>query len=260
MNRTSASFSPAFILAALFLLVMAQIPATVQAQVSRIAAAAVPTNGGELNESMRDALRAFAQREAMAQLAHAGVNAPARIEVTGGQLDARTTLAPCARTEAFAPNGVRYWGRASVGLRCVDGANWSVLVPVQVRIHGPALVAARSLAANTAFGADDIRMADVEWTREAQGVAIDAAQLDNRVLARPVAAGLPIPLAALRTPQAVGQGDMVKVVGSGAGFSVTTSAVALAAAADGQAVRVRTESGRVLTGTARAGRVVEVLF
>lgn len=209
---------------------------------------------------MSDALRAFAEREAIAQLAHAGIGAAARFDVSGGQLDARTSLAPCARTEAFAPNGVRYWGRASVGLRCVDGANWSVLVPVTVKIHGPALVAAKSLAAATPLVADDVRIADVEWTREPQGVAVDPAQIDNRVLTRPVAAGMPIPLAALRSPQAVGQGDMVKVVGSGAGFSVTTSAVALAAAADGQPVRVRTETGRVLTGTARTGRVVEVLF
>lgn len=234
---------------------MAQIPAIVQAQVSRSGAAA-PTNGTEL----ADALRAFAQREAMAQLAHAGLNGAARFEVSGGQIDSRATLAPCARTEAFAPNGVRYWGRAAVGLRCVDGANWSVLVPVQVRVHGPALVAARTLAAATPLASDDVRVADVEWTREPQGVAVEPAQLDNRVLTRPVAAGMPIPLSALRAPQAVGQGDMVKVVGNGAGFSVTTSAVALAAAADGQPVRVRTESGRVLTGTARAGRVVEVLF
>lgn len=256
MNRASTLNSIVRCATALFLLVMAQIPASVSAQTSRVAAAAVPTNGTQLAE----ALRAFAEREATSQLAHAGLNSAARIEVTGGQLDARTTLAPCARTEAFAPNGVRYWGRASVGLRCVDGANWSVLVPVQVRIHGTALVAARSLAASAPLGADDVRLAEVEWTREPHGVAVDPAQLDHRVLARPVSAGMPIPLAALRSPQAVGQGETVKVVGSGAGFSVTTSAIALAGAADGQPVRVRTESGRVLTGTARAGRVVEVIF
>lgn len=256
MNRPSTLNSIVRHATALFLLVMAQIPAMVSAQTSRIAPVAAPTNGGQLAE----ALRAFAQREAMTQLSHAGVNAAARIEVTGGLLDSRMLLAPCARTEAFAPNGIRYWGRASVGLRCVDGANWSVLVPVHVRVHGPALVAARSLAAAAPLGADDVRIADVEWTREPQGVAVDPSQVDNRVLARPVSAGMPIPLAALRSPQAVGQGDMVKVVGSGAGFSVTTSAVALAAAADGQPVRVRTEAGRVLTGTARAGRVVEVIF
>jgi flagella basal body P-ring formation protein FlgA len=243
------------------LVAMAQFPALVAAQVptGRLAAPA-GAHASAHSLQLAAALRAFAEREALAQLANAGHAAAARVEVTGGQLDARVQLAPCARTEAFAPGGTRYWGRASVGLRCVDGAAWSVLVPVHVRVFGPALVAARPLAASMPIGADDVRVAEVEWTREAQGVVVDAAQLEQRVPARPLPAGLPIPLAALRSPQAVGQGDVVKVVGNGAGFSISTSAVALATAADGQSVRVRTDSGRVLTGTARAGRVVEVLF
>jgi flagella basal body P-ring formation protein FlgA len=59
---------------------------------------------------------------------------------------------------------------------------------------------------------------------------------------------------------AVGQGDPVKLVGRGHGFSITTDAVALAAATEGQPVRVRLESGKILTGTAHDGRIVEVSF
>jgi flagella basal body P-ring formation protein FlgA len=157
-----------------------------------------------------------------------------RIEVAVGQFDGRVTLAPCARTDFFVPGGTRLWGRARIGLRCVQGAKWSVLLPVEERIHGPALVAARHLAALQPIGADDVHVAEVEWTREAHGVVTDAAQLQNRVPTRPIAPGQPIPVAALRAPQAVSQGDAVKVVGTGRGFSVSTAAVALAAAQDGQ--------------------------
>ncbi|GAB4475876.1 MAG: flagellar basal body P-ring formation chaperone FlgA [Burkholderiaceae bacterium] len=204
------------------------------------------------------AARRFVEQEAARTLAAAG--GQARIEVAVGQLDSRVALAPCARTEFFVPTGTRLWGRARVGLRCVQGANWTLLIPVHVRIHGPALVAARHLPALQPIGADDVQVAEVEWTREAFGVVIEAAQLDNRVPTRPIALGQPIPVAALRAPQAVSQGDAVKVIGIGRGFSVSTAAVALAAAQDGQTVRVRTEAGRVLTGTARAGRIVEVDF
>jgi flagella basal body P-ring formation protein FlgA len=204
------------------------------------------------------AARRFVEQEAARTLAATG--GQGRIEVAVGQLDGRVTLAPCARTEFFVPGGTRLWGRARIGLRCVQGANWSVLLPVDVRIHGPALVAARHLAALQPIGADDVHVAEVEWTREAHGVVTDAAQLENRVPTRPIAPGQPIPVAALRAPQAVSQGDAVKVVGTGRGFSVSTAAVALAAAQDGQTVRVRTEGGRVLTGTARTGRIVEVDF
>lgn len=204
------------------------------------------------------AARRFVEQEAARTLAASG--AQARIEVAVGELDARAKLAPCARTEFFVPGGAQLWGRTRIGLRCVQGAQWSALIPAHVRIHGPALVASRHLAALQPIGEDDVHVAEVEWTREPLGVVTGAAQLDNRVPTRPIAAGQPIPLAALRAPQAVAQGDAVKVVGTGRGFSVSTAAVALAAAQDGQPVRVRTETGRVLTGTARAGRIVEVAF
>jgi flagella basal body P-ring formation protein FlgA len=101
---------------------------------------------------------------------------------------------------------------------------------------------------------------EVEWTREAQGVVTDIAQLDNRVLSRPLAAGQPLPLAALRAPQVISAGDPVKVMGRGRGFAVTVDAIAMTSAQDGQSVRVRTDAGRIITGTARGGRRVEVVF
>ena len=192
--------------------------------------------------------------------AAAGIGPNARIEVTLGELNPRLQLAPCARVEPFLPPGARLWGRSFVGLRCLQGATWSVSLPVTVRVFGPALVAARPLAAHAPLAPEDFAEAEVEWTREAQGVATTVEQLANRVLTRPVAAGQPLPLAALRAPQVIAAGDPVRVYGQGRGFAVTAEAIALAPAQDGQAVRVRTESGRIITGTARHGRRVEVVF
>jgi len=205
-----------------------------------------------------ESIQQYVHREAAALAADLG--GQVRMEITVGNLPAGMQLAACARAEPFLPGNARLWGRSHIGMRCVDGANWSVLVPVTVKFFGPALVATRPLPALQPVPPADLRTAEVEWTREAQGVATDLAQLDNRVLMRPVGMGQPIPLGALRAPQVVGQGDPVKVLGQGRGFSIQTDGVALAAALDGQPIRVRTESGRILTGTARPGRVVEVGF
>jgi flagella basal body P-ring formation protein FlgA len=205
-----------------------------------------------------ESLPQFVQREAAASAAQLGANV--RLEVSIGALPSGMQLAPCARIEPFVPSGVRLWGRTHVGMRCMQGANWSVLMPVTVKIFGPALVAVRPLAAQQAIAPDDVRLAEAEWTREPQGVATDPAQIDNRVLTRPLGVGQPVPLAALRAPLAVGQGDPVKVLGQGRGFTIQTDGIALAAAQEGQPVRVRTESGRILTGIARVGRSVEVQF
>ncbi len=205
-----------------------------------------------------DSLQQFVQREAAASAVSLG--AGMKLEVSVGSLPGGMQLAPCARIEPFVPSGTRLWGRTHVGMRCMEGANWAVLVPVTVKIFGPALVAARPLAALQPIAPDDVRTAEVEWTREPQGVATDPSQLESRVPTRPIGAGQPLPLAALRAPLAVGQGDPVKVLGRGHGFTVQTEGVALTAAQEGQPVRVRTESGRILTGIARAGRSVEMQF
>lgn len=214
-------------------------------------------------QSTEASIERFVLREARSA-ALSGTASP-RVEVQLGRLDARLQLAPCGHIEPFLPPGSRLWGKAHVGLRCADtgahAARWQVYLPVQVRVFGPALVATRPIAAGQSIGAEDVTVnEDVEWSREPQGVLIDLTQLDGRVLSRPLAAGQPIPLSVLRAAQVLAAGDQVRIVGQGKGFAITSQAVAIAAAHEGQSVRVRLDSGRVLTGIARSGRWVEVTF
>ncbi len=201
-----------------------------------------------------NAVRQFVQNEL------GRIDGASRIDISVGQADPKLQLAPCERAEPFLRSGTRLWGHSFIGLRCASGAQWTISVPVQVRVYGAALVAARLLPAGQPINEADVRTEEVEWTREAQGVAHDLTQLQRRVPTRPIQAGQIIGLALLSEMPAVGQGDPVKLVGRGQGFSITTDAVALAAAAVGQPVRVRVESGKILTGTAREGRIVEVVF
>ncbi|HWY72376.1 MAG TPA: flagellar basal body P-ring formation chaperone FlgA [Burkholderiaceae bacterium] len=201
-----------------------------------------------------DSVRRFVQNEL------GTIDGASRIDISVGEADARLRLAPCEKAEPFLRSGTRLWGRTFVGLRCVSGAQWTISVPVQVRVFGPGLVAAHLLAAGQSISESDVRSEQVEWTRQPQGVARDLSQLQHRVPARPIEPGQPIGLALLSDTPAVAQGDEVKLVGRGNGFSITTDAVALASAAVGQPVRVRLESGKILTGTAREGRIVELVF
>lgn len=204
-----------------------------------------------------DSVQSWTQQEAQTQFASIK---GARIQVQVGNIDSRFAQAPCAQLQFSAAHAQRLWGRSAVMARCAPDSGWSVRIPVTVRIWAPALVAARSVSALTPIRLEDVRSAEVELTREAQGVATEFSQIDGRVSARMVNMGQPIALAALRAPQAVNQGDPVKVMGQGQGFAIATEAVAMGPALEGQIVRVRTESGRVLTGIARSGRIVEVNF
>lgn len=170
----------------------------------------------------------------------------------------RAELAPCARAESFLPPGTRPWGRLAVGVRCVDGATWTVMVPAQVRVWGTALVAQVPLPAGAIPAAADVAEQEVELSRESGVLLREAAQLGGRALVRAVNAGQALRSDQLRSPSVVQAGDAVRLRILGEGFAITSTGQALAAAAEGQPVRVRTEFGRILMGVAREGRSVDV--
>jgi flagellar basal body P-ring formation protein FlgA len=188
------------------------------------------------------------------------IDSASRVDIVVGHVDAESRLATCERSEPFLNPGARLWGHSFVGLRCIAGADWSIHVPVDVRVFAGALRAAHPLAAGTPIKRDDVRAEQVEVSREPRALASAWSRIEGKVPTRAIATGQLIGLAQLREPPVVAQGDPVKVLGSGQGFSITTEAIALANAAAGEPVRIRTDSGKILTGTARAGRVVELVF
>jgi flagellar basal body P-ring formation protein FlgA len=201
-----------------------------------------------------NALRAYVSQ----QVAAAAGQQVTRFDVQLGSLDGRVALAPCRRSEPFVATGARLWGRSSLGVRCIDGATWSVLLPLTVKVWGQTLVAAAPLSAGTVLTAADLREQEVELTREPPGLLRELAQLQGRTLTRPLAMGQALRSDMVRLPNAVQAGDSVRLRITGAGFAVMASGQALNAAADGQPLRVRSELGKILTGIAREGRLVEV--
>ena len=180
-----------------------------------------------------------------------------RVEVTVGTLDPRLQLAPCARVEPYMLPGTRLWGRTAIGVRCLEGATWTVALPVTVTVRGRALVAAEPLAAGAVLPPGSLRMEDTELTREPGTPVTDPAQLVGRTLLRPMAAGQVLRMEHFRITPTVASGDPVRIQLLGQGFTIQAEGQALAAAGEGQVLRVRTDSGRILAGTLR-GRTVDV--
>jgi flagella basal body P-ring formation protein FlgA len=131
-------------------------------------------------------------------------------------------------------------------------------MPVTVRVFAPALVASRSLPAGHALAEDDYRSEEIDLTQQPAGLLQEPGFAVNKVLARPLAAGQALRREHFRPRTLVAPGDPVRLVYEGTGFSVSTDGRALGSAAEGEAVRVQTESGRVVTGIARGPRRVEL--
>lgn len=182
-----------------------------------------------------------------------------RIEVVVGELDPRLRLSPCSRMEPYVPATARLWGRSRIGVRCADGpVRWNVYLPVTVKVWSRALVATAALPAGTVLRAEDVELADVDLAQEPAVALTDAAQAAGRTLSRPLARGQSVRMSHLKAKEWFAAGETVQVVATGPGFRVSAEGVALNPGVEGREVRVKTESGRVLTGTPVAQRRVEV--
>ena len=180
------------------------------------------------------------------------------VEIIVGEPDARLTLAPCAQVEPFVPAGAKLWGRSSLGVRCVAGAHWTVFVPIEVRVWKAVQVAARPIARGQPVTQDDVRIDRVDLTRVSSPIYGADETLAGIVAVRAIAAGEPLRRDLVRPPPVMVAGDPVTVVYDGNGFGISIDGKALAAAGDGQTVRVATATGRILIGVARSGHVVLV--
>jgi len=180
-------------------------------------------------------------------------------EVEPGRLDPRLKLAPCARIDPYLPPGFKAWGATRVGLRCTDGAvRWNVYLPIIVKVFGPALVAASALPAGTVLGETDLQVAEVDLAAHMQPAITDLAAAVGRPLALALNPGDTLRQHQLRARQWFNAGETVKLVASGRGFAVHGEGLALAPGLEGRAVRVRTDSGRVVTGMPAGERRVEI--
>lgn len=174
-----------------------------------------------------------------------------RIELQVGKLDTRVQLAPCARAEPFVPPGGRLWGRSMVGIRCTAGASWAVRLPVHVQVFAPVLIANASLPAGANLNESDFRLEEYELTRESAPLANDPAALVGRQLTRAITAGQALRIDMLRIPPTIQAGEPLPIILTGQGFSLSSEGVALTPGSEGQTLRVRTESGRVVSGILR---------
>ena len=213
---------------------------------------ALPAHAQQTAEPVRRAVTAF--------LAQRTATLPGNTEIHIGEIDPHNMLPPCTALEAFLPSGTRAWGQISVGVRCNAPAPWTAYVPAQVVVMGDYLVTAQPLRAGQIVGPDDLERRHGDIAAQPPNTLTDTVQAVGHPARYAVAAGSTLRAQMLRLPLAVRQGQNVKVVGSGNGFTVSNGGRALNGAAEGDAVRVRLDSGQVVSGTAHNGGIVEVQF
>ena len=172
-----------------------------------------------------------------------------RMEVSFGSLDSRLRLAPCSKVEPYLPVGSRLWGKSRGGLRCLDGSvKWNVFLPVTVKAYGKAWVLNANIPNGTVLRSDDAAAAEVDFAEEASPALTDPSQWVGFTAARQLSSGQAIRQSSIRASNAFVAGAQVRIIAQGAGFSISTNGQALTAGSLGQSIRVKMESGRVVSG------------
>jgi flagella basal body P-ring formation protein FlgA len=183
---------------------------------------------------------------------------PGEIRIKVGAIDPRLKLPACAAPEAFLPSSSKAWGKTTVGVRCSVPTAWTIYVSATVQVYGQYIAAAAPLAQGQTIGKGDIATVKGDLTTLPSGVITNASEAIGRTTTNSVALGSPLRQDALRNQQAIQQGQAVRIVVNGTGFSVSSEARALNNASEGQLTQVRTPSGQVVSGIAKLGGIVEL--
>lgn len=185
---------------------------------------------------------------------------PGKVSIQVGQIDKRVKLQPCQALEMFFPAGSKAWGKTSVGVRCNAPSAWTIYVQAQVHIEADYWVAANPLAQGSIIGAQDLAKMHGDISALPANIITHPEAAIGKRLNASVAAGTILRQDILRSQAVVKQGQTIRLISAGKGFRITTEALAMADAADGQVVKAKTSNGNVVSGIAATGGEVVVSF
>lgn len=238
----------------IFQLALISVALVAQASSAQTTAQTSATPDGQNQDiaQLRTAITQFLTKQA--------IGLPGTVRVSVGSIDPRLKLPSCVTPDVFFPASSRAWGRTTVGVRCIAPSPWTIYVAATVHVDGDYVVATTSLSQGQSIGQSDLALVKGDLTSLPRGAITDPSQAIGRTTTSSVAMGSPLREDALQNQQAIKQGQAVRVVVNGPGFSVTSEARALNNANEGQLTKVRTPNGQVISGIAKAGGVIELAY
>ncbi|MGE9550421.1 flagellar basal body P-ring formation chaperone FlgA [Erwinia amylovora] len=155
----------------------------------------------------------------------------------------------CEAPQFSLPGNSRMWGNMSVAANCDQNRRY---LQVEVQVTGNYIVAARQVARGTALTADDVKVEHGRLDTLPSRTVMTAEEITDAVTLRDIIPGQPMTLMMVRQPWRVKAGQNVTVTASGDGFNVSSEGRAMNNATAAQLVRVRMNSGQIVSGKVAA--------
>lgn len=180
--------------------------------------------------------------------------------VVSSKLDPRLRLKFCNQPlEAFYPEYGRRVGNITVGIRCNGEENWSIFVPISVKIYRPIVTAARPLNRGTIIRESDIRIEKRNIGVFSSDYFTDSNLVIGQELVHSVQMGRSLSSRNIKSPTAIKRGALVTLLAKNEVFEVRMEGKALADGTIGERIKVQNlRSNRIIEGIVKSNKIIYV--
>lgn len=175
-------------------------------------------------------------------------------------LDKRLRLNQCEQPlHTFSNSSANNVGNRTIGVKCQHPSEWTVYVPVRVKVMKQVVVAARPLAANRNLTRQDVRLQAMDIADLRQGYISSPQKVVGQQLKYPLAVGRVVPGRSLKLEKIVRRGERIVLVAAAGAMEVRMNGTALDDASIGDRVKVKNSSSeRVVEGIVEGPGIVKV--
>ncbi|KHT23661.1 flagellar basal body P-ring formation chaperone FlgA [Pectobacterium brasiliense] len=151
----------------------------------------------------------------------------------------------CEAPQITLPGNTKMWGNVSLSVRCGQQRRF---IQTEVQVTGNYVTSARLINRGTTLTEKDIRLTKGRLDLLPLRPILTLPGAQGAVLLRDLTPGQVITASMIRRAWAVKAGQSVQIIAQGEGFTINGEGKAMNNAAAGQAVRVRTANGQIVSG------------
>ncbi|WP_224555663.1 flagellar basal body P-ring formation chaperone FlgA [Pectobacterium versatile] len=151
----------------------------------------------------------------------------------------------CEAPQITLPGNTKMWGNVSLSVRCGQQRRF---IQTEVQVTGNYVISSRPINRGTTLTEKDIRLTKGRLDLLPLRPILTLQGAQGAVLLRDLTPGQVITASMIRRAWVVKAGQSVQIIAQGEGFTINGEGKAMNNAAAGQAVRVRTANGQIISG------------
>ncbi|ACX87648.1 flagellar basal body P-ring formation protein FlgA [Pectobacterium parmentieri] len=151
----------------------------------------------------------------------------------------------CEAPQITQPGNTRAWGNVSLSVRCEQQRRF---IQTEVQVTGNYVTSSRPINRGTTLTENDIGLTKGRLDLLPLRPILTLQGAQGAVLLRDLTPGQVITASMIRRAWVVKAGQSVQIIAQGEGFTINGEGKAMNNAAAGQAVRVRTANGQIISG------------